>query len=440
MTPTLMGIIGLIGLLFIILVFRMPIAYAMAVVGFAGYAFLVSPAAAFSLVGIETFATFASYNLTVLPMFVLMGYIAFYSGIGGNLFSLTSRYLGHLRGGLVLAAQAASALFGAICGSMIACVATVGSIALPEMKKRNYNMHYAAAAISAGGSLATLIPPSSTLIAYGIMTEQPIAKLFAAGITAGIVHMLCYMGAVIILTRINPSIFPPTPKAISIQKEKAASSEYFGGGIIEVFLVFAITLGGLFLGWFTPTEAGAIGSFSILLITVIEKRIDWPKIRQALADTTKLTAMIFLLIFGATVLGRFIAVTRIPFDFASFALESGVHPYLIMVGIIGITMVLGCFIDAFALILLTIPVFFPVIVALGFDPIWFGIVAVVIESMGAETPPVGMGIFVIKGVMPELPFEKIVIGMIPFILADWAFFFLLMFIPSIATFLPSLLF
>lgn len=301
-------------------------------------------------------------------------------------------------------------------------------------------MHYAAAAISAGGSLATLIPPSSTLIAYGIMTEQPIAKLFAAGITAGIVHMLCYMGAVIILTRINPSIFPPTPKAISIQKEKAASSEYFGGGIIEVFLVFAITLGGLFLGWFTPTEAGAIGSFSILLITVIEKRIDWPKIRQALADTTKLTAMIFLLIFGATVLGRFIAVTRIPFDFASFALESGVHPYLIMAGIIGITMVLGCFIDAFALILLTIPVFFPVIVALGFDPIWFGIVAVVIESMGAETPPVGMGIFVIKGVMPELPFEKIVIGMIPFILADWAFFFLLMFIPSIATFLPSLLF
>ena len=240
MTPTLMGIIGLIGLLFIILVFRMPIAYAMAVVGFAGYGFLVSPAAAFSLVGIETFATFASYNLTVLPMFVLMGYIAFYSGIGGNLFSLTSRYLGHLRGGLVLAAQAASALFGAICGSMIACVATVGSIALPEMKKRNYNMHYAAAAISAGGSLATLIPPSSTLIAYGIMTEQPIAKLFAAGITAGIVHMLCYMGAVIIITRVNPSIFPPTPKGI--QREKAVSSEYIGGGIIEVFLVFAITL------------------------------------------------------------------------------------------------------------------------------------------------------------------------------------------------------
>lgn len=438
MTPTLMGIIGLFALLVIIIIFKMPIAYAMAIVGFVGYSYLVSPAAAFSLVGIETYATFGSYYLTVLPMFVFMGYIAFQSGIGGNLFSLTSKYLGHLRGGLILAAQAASALFGAICGSMIACVATVGSIALPEMKKRNYSMHYSAAAIAAGGSLATLIPPSSTLIAYGIITEQSIAKLFAAGIISGIVHMSVYMLAVVVLTRMNPSLFPPTPKAV--RREKSAGSEIIGGGIIEVAIVFALSLGGLFLGWFTPTEAGAVGAFGILAITIIQKKIDWVKIKQALADTTKLTAMIFLLIFGATILGRFIAVTRIPFDFANLALESGLHPFLIMTGIIGITLVLGCFIDAFALILLTVPVFFPVILALGFDPIWFGIVAVVVESMGAETPPVGMGIFVIKGVAPELPFEKIVMGMIPFIIADWVFFILLMFIPQIATFLPNLLF
>lgn len=433
MTPTLMGIIALIVLLIIILLFRMPIAYAMAIVGFVGYSILVSPAAAFSLVAIDTYATFSSYSLTVMPMFVFMGYIAFYSGIGKNLFSFSSRFLGRFRGGLVLAAQAASALFGAISGSMLACVATIGSIALPEMKRHNYSTHYSAAAIAAGGSLATLIPPSSTLIAYGIITEQSIGKLFAAGIISGIVHMSVYMATVIILGRINPSLFPPITKA-------KRSEKVSGEGIIEVVLIFALSLGGLFLGWFTPTEAGAVGAFSILVLTLIRKKINWIKIKQALSDTTKLTAMIFLLLFGATVLGRFIAVTRIPFDFATLALESGLHPYLIMMGIVGITLILGCFIDAFALILLTVPVFYPVILALGFDPIWFGVVAVVIESMGAETPPVGMGLFIIKGVAPELPFEKIVKGMIPFIIADWVFFMLLLFIPSIATYLPGLLF
>lgn len=436
MTPTLIGIIGLIFFTLIIMLLRMPIAYAMAIVGFLGYSYLVSPLAAFRLVSIDIFTTFASYSLTVVPMFIFMGFIALYSGVGGNLFSFSSKFLGHYRGGLALATQAASALFGAISGSMLASVATIGSIALPEMKKHNYNMSYSAACIAAGSSLGCLIPPSVIFIVYGIATEQSIGQLFAAGILPGIVHMSVYMLTIVILTRINPNLFPLVPKANWEERIRALR----GGGIFEIVFVFAISLGGLFLGWFTPTEAGAVGAFSLLAITLLEKKMNWTKIKQALTDTTKLTAMIFFLVVGAVTLGRFLAVTRIPFDFASMVMELDMHPYIIMIAIVGINMLLGCVIDALPLILLTVPVFFPVILALGFDPIWFGVVNVVIVSMGSVTPPVGMSVYIIKGVLPEMPLENIFKGIFPFLLADWAFLFLLLLFPAMATYLPQLLF
>lgn len=436
MTPTLSGVLGLVVFLIIIMMLRMPIAYAMAIVGFAGYSILVSPSAAFRLVSIDIFTNFASYSLTVVPMFIFMGFIALYSGVGGSLFSFSSKFLGHFRGGLALATQAASALFGAISGSMLASVATIGSVALPEMRKHNYNMPYSAVSIAAGSSLGSLIPPSVILIVYGIATEQSIGRLFAAGVIPGIVHMSVYMITIIILTRINPSLFPLVPKANWEERIKA----FRAGGVIEVLIVFAVSLGGLFLGWFTPTEAGAVGAFSLLLITLLEKKMDWPKTKQALAETTKLTAMIFLLVVGATILGRFLAVTRIPFDFASMVMGLDVHPFLVMIAIVLINMVLGCVVDAMPLILLTIPVFFPVIVALGFDPIWFGIVNVVIVSMGSITPPVGMSVYIVKGCVPDVPLEKIFRAIGPFLLADWTFFILLLLFPAMATFLPGLLF
>lgn len=432
MSPLAAGIVGVLGF-FVLLVLKMPIAYAMALVGFLGFSYLSSPSAALRVVAKDIFSTFSSYSLSVIPMFVWMGFLAYYSGIGARLYNFAYKLVGHLPAGLALATQATCALFGAVCGSNTATAATIGAIALPEMKKYKYAPALSTASVAAGGALGVLIPPSVIFIVYGIATEQSIGKLFMAGIIPGILLMSLYMATTSLLTFYNPSIAPPGPK--SNWKERLIALR---GGLWEVMAVFILSLGGLFAGWFTPTEAGAVGAGGVLVLTVLERRLGWKGFNMSIADTTRTTAMIMFLVTGAVIFGRFIAISRIPFEIASWAGSLPLPPYAVMIIILAIYLVLGCFIDALALVLLTTPIFYPVAVTtLGYDPIWFGVVIVMVVAMGVITPPVGMNVYIIKGVAPDIPLETIFGGIWPFLIAQVVCLALLIAFPQIATFLPE---
>ncbi|MDO9535596.1 MAG: TRAP transporter large permease [Bacillota bacterium] len=434
MSPLITGLVGIAGF-FVLLILRMPIAYAMAVVGFLGFSYLSSSTAAFRVVAKDIFSTFSSYSLSVIPMFVWMGFLAFYSGIGARLFNFAYKLVGHYPGGLALAAQATCALFGAVCGSNTATAATIGAIALPEMKKYKYDPSLSTASVAAGGALGVLIPPSVVFIVYGIATEQSIGSLFIAGIIPGLLLMFLYMGTVSLITLRNPSLGPAGPKAS--WKERLLALR---GGLWEVMIVFFLSLGGLFAGWFTPTEAGAVGAGGVLLLTVLERRLNWDGLKKSLADATRTTAMIMFLVAGAIIFGRFMAISRIPFELASWAGSLPLPPFAVMGVVLAIYLVLGCFIDALALILLTIPIFYPLAVTtLGYDPIWFGVIIVMVVAMGVITPPVGMNVYIIKGVAQDVPLEVIFRGIWPFLAALIICLFILILFPQTTTLLNSLL-
>lgn len=429
--------VGLIGLAFFVglIMIRMPIAFAMALVGFVGFSILTSAAAAFDMVAKEIFNTFTSYSLSVIAMFVWMGFLAYYSGIGTSLYIFAYKLLGHLPGGLAIATQAACAIFGAICGSNTATAATMAAIALPEMEKYNYDKSLSTASIAAGGVLGVLIPPSVIFILYGTATEQSVGTLFMAGILPGILLMLLYMGVIYLLTSRNPSLGPVGPR--SGWRERILALK---GGLWEALVIFLVSIGGLFAGWFTPTEAGAVGAGGILLISLLEKRLSWENLKKSLFDTTRTTAMIMLMLAGAVIFGRFMAVSRVPFELANWVGSLPLPSFAIMGMILVIYLILGCFIDALALILLTVPIFYPVVVGtLGYDPIWFGVVIVMVVGMGVITPPVGMNVYIVKGVVPEIPLETIFKGIWPFLGAIIVCIVLLIIFPEIATILPKLL-
>lgn len=429
--------IGLIGIaaFFGLLALRMPIAFAMALVGVAGFGILTSVPTSLDMAAKEIYNTFTSHSLSVIAMFVWMGFLAYYSGIGSNLYLFAYRMLGHLSGGLALATQAACAIFGAICGSNTATAATMAAIALPEMDRYHYDRSLATASIAAGGVLGVMIPPSVIFILYGMATEQSIGTLFLAGILPGILLMLLYMAVIYILTKRNPALGPSGAKASWRERLHALR-----GGLSEALAVFSLSIGGLFAGWFTPTEAGAVGAGGILLISLLEKRLNWDKLKKSLLDTTRTTAMIMLMIAGAVIFGRFMAVSRVPFELAAWAGSLPLPPFAVMGIILVIYFSLGCFIDALALILLTVPIFYPVVViTLGYDPIWFGVIIVLVVGMGVITPPVGMNVYVIKGVVPDVPLETIFRGIWPFLAAIIICIIILIIFPQIATFLPNLL-
>jgi len=347
MSPELIGLIGVLVFLGLMCL-RIPIAYAMLITGLAGFGILVSPSAAYTMATTEIYSTFSSYSLSVIPMFIWMGFIAYYSGVGSSLYGFAYKLVGHKRGGLAIATQAACAIFGAICGSNTATAATMGTIALPEMKKYKYDDSLSCASVAAGGALGVLIPPSVIFIVYGIASGQSIGKLFIAGIIPGILLTLLYMATIYIEVTIKPSLGPAGPR-FSWRDRIAGLKD----GILEVIITFCISLGGLFIGWFTPTEAGAVGACSILLVTVIRRRLSWKGFRKSLMDTTRTAAMIMLMVAGAVVFGRFIAVSRLPFALADWASSLALPGFAIMAVILLIYLILGCFIDALALILLT---------------------------------------------------------------------------------------
>lgn len=432
MSPETVGIIGIICFLIMILL-RIPISYAMFIVGFLGCSYLNSFSTATRILTQETFTTLASYSLSVVPMFMLMGQFAFYAGIGTRLYNFAYKLMGHVAGGLAVATQAACALFGAVCGSVTATAATIGSIALPEMKKYNYSPSMSTASVAAGAGLGIMIPPSVFFVIYGTATEQSIGKLFIAGILPGILLMVSLMGAAYFVSFRNPKIGPRGPKAT--WKERIQS---LGGGLWEIAVIFVVSMGGLFAGWFTPTEAGGVGAAAVLVLTVLEGRLKWSGIVKALRDTTKTTAMILLMTAGAVVFGRFMSLSRLPFEVASFASELPLPPLAIMGLIIVVYLILGFVIDAMALVLLTVPIFYPVVTqSLGYDPIWFGVIIILVVGMAVITPPVGMTAYIVKGIAPDVPLEVIFQGIWPFLIAYLICILLLILFPGIATFLPG---
>ncbi|MBE9573514.1 MAG: TRAP transporter large permease subunit [Proteobacteria bacterium] len=431
MSPVVTGIAG-IGLLLLLFLLRMPVAFAMAFVGVAGFAYLSDPGPALSLLAQDIFEQFSSYPLTVIPMFILMGTFAFASGISRRLFDTTYTWVGQLRGGLTMATVLACAGFAAICGSTAATAATMGKIALPEMKKHNYDNALATGTVAAAGTLGILIPPSTILIVYGILTEESIGKLFIAGVFPGLLLSLFYAATVVLLCLRNPDLGPPGAPTNWREKLRATT------GIIEAVILFLLAIGGLFLGWFSPTQAGAIGAGGALLIGLGRRQLSWKKFFEAGKDGLRTACMVLFIITGAVIFGHFMAISTIPFVLADWIGQLPMSPMGVMGVIIFIYFIGGFFMDSMALIVVTIPIFFPVVMKLGFDPIWFGVIIVLVAEMGVITPPVGVNVFVIKGIAPDIPLHIIFRGIFPFLGALIILTVLLMIFPGIATFLPSL--
>lgn len=432
MDPTTVGLFGLLVLV-VLLFSRMPVGFVMALIGLVGFVVIVTPEAGIRLLAQDFYATFGSYNLTVVPLFIFMGQLAFHAGISSRLYDTAYKFLGHLPGGLAIATIGACAGFAAICGSTSAGAATMGTVALPEMKRYKYDMKLATGAIAAAGSLGMLIPPSVLFIIYGIMTEQSIGKLFAAGILPGILLSALFIAAIYIQVRSNPQLGPAGPKTTLQEKMKSLS------GVIEMLIIFAMVMGGMFVGLFTPTEAGAVGACITLILAVLRKQISWKKFLLAGKDSVETSCMVMVIIAGATLLGHFLAVTRLPFYLAEWVAALPLPAWAIMSVIIFIYLIGGCFMDGLGLVLLTIPIFFPIIIKLGFDPIWFGVIIVLIGEMGVITPPVGINVYVVKGIAPEVPLQDIFKGIFPFLAALIICNIFLILFPQIALFLPGLM-
>ena len=432
MTPTMIGFVG-IAILLIILFSRMPIAFGMGLIGFLGFAYLVGVGPALGLLKTVPYSTFASHSLCVIPLFILMGAFAFSAGLSKDLYDAAYKWLGHLRGGLAMATVGACACFAAISGSSMATAATMGTVALPEMKKYKYDPALATGAVAAGGSMGILIPPSVILIIYGIITEQSIGKLFLAGFIPGVTEAVFYMLVIAILTRFKPALGPRGPKTNSMEKLKALSNTW------EVLTLFIVVIGGIYIGAFTPTEAAGIGAFGAFIFAIIKKRLSWKAFKESLSTSIKTSVMVFAIILGAMLLGYFLTVTRIPFDLAGYVGALPFNRYVILVLVLLTLMILGCVIETMAIILLTVPIFFPLIVQLGFDPIWFGILVVRVTEIGLLTPPVGLNVFVIKGVAPDVPIGTIFKGVFPFLIADLCHVAILIAFPQIVLFLPNMM-
>ncbi len=432
MTPISAGIVGF-ALLIALMFLRIPVAFVMAMVGFVGFGWLVSWPAALSLLARDFFSVFSSYNLTVIPLFILMGQVAHYSGISGRLFNAAHKFIGHLPGGLAMATIGACAFFAAICGSTTATSATMATVALPQMKKFNYDPALATGVVAAGGTLGILIPPSTIFIIYGIMTEQSVGKLFVAGVLPGILLAALFALVILVWSRLQPGLCALAPKAS--WREKFASL----AGVIETIALFFIVMGGLFVGLFTPTEAAGIGALGTYVIALIGRNLTWRSFVRSLSETVRISCMIMTIVAGATVFGHFLAVTTIPTEVGAWVAGLPVPPVVVMAMIIVTYLFLGCLMDSLAMIMLTIPVFYPVVTTLGYDPIWFGVIIVMVGGMGVITPPVGINVYVVAGIARDVPLHIIFKGSAYLMCAMIILSALLIIFPQIALWLPGLM-
>ena len=437
MSPTLIGIIGIV-LMLIIFMARMPVAYVMALVGFIGFSFMISLKGGLNLLSRNVYESFSSYGLTTIPLFVLMGQFAFNSGISRRLYDTAYKFLGSTRGGLAMATVAACTAFGAVCGSSPATAATMATVGLPEMKRYHYADELATGAVASGGGLGMIMPPSVVLIVYGVLTEQSIGALFVAGILPAIVMTILFIICIYVQCSIAPDQGPPGEKFTWKQKMASLS------GMGDTLTVFVLVMGGLFFGLFTPTEAAAVGAFGVLAVALIRRQMTWHGFVKSLYETLRTSCMIMFLIAGAVVFGKFLAVSRIPFDIATWIGGFNLPPFLILMAVVAVYLLGGCIMDALALVMLTIPIFYPVIVHLGYDPIWFGVIIVLVTQMGVITPPVGINVYVVYGVAQSVTggvaLEAIFKGIIPFLIAVIIGTILMAVFPQIILVLPNLMY
>ena len=428
------GILGMI-FLFLLLFLGMPIGFGMGFTGFLGMIIVYNGLApAFGNLAIGSYSTAASYMLTVVPLFVLMGEFAYQSGISQDLFTTANIWLGRLRGGLAMSSVAGCSGFAAVCGDSLATAVTMGTLAIPEMRKKKYSMRLATGCLAAGGTLGILIPPSVGFIFYAIVTEESIGRLFIAGLIPGLLLALLFMLTIFIMAIINPEMAPKGE--VTTFKEKIISLK----GVIGMLILFVLILGGILGGVFSPVEGGAIGAVGAFVYAAIRKRVSRNMIKHSLEDTLKITTKLLMILIGVGILGYFLAATRLPFFLADFITGLDVNKYVIFAAVILLFMVLGCLLNVIPMILLVLPTIFPSIVALGFDPIWFGVVTVLTMEMGQITPPIGVNVFAIGSVAKDVRMEEIFKGIVPFFLCMIVCIILLVIFPQIALFLPNLLF
>jgi len=399
---------------------------------------MISGKGGLNLLARNVYDVFSSYGLTTIPLFIFMGQLAFNSGISRRLYDTAYKYLGSTRGGLAMATVTACTAFGAVCGSSPATAATMATVGLPEMKRYNYADELATGCVASGGGLGMIMPPSVVLIVYGILTEQSIGALFVAGIFPAILVTILFIISIYIICRLAPEQGPPGESFPLKVKLKSLL------GMGETLIVFILVMGGLFIGLFTPTEAAAVGSFGVLMVSLIRRQLTWQGFVKSLYETLRTSCMVMMLIAGAVIFGKFLAVTRIPFDLAAWVGGLNLPPIIIMAIIVGIYFFGGCFMDALAFVTLTVPIFYPVVMSLGYDPIWFGVIIVMVTEMGVITPPVGINVYVVFGVAKTViggvPLESIFKGIIPFLLAVIVGTIILMILPQIILYLPNLMY
>ncbi|MBW1782074.1 MAG: TRAP transporter large permease [Deltaproteobacteria bacterium] len=437
MNPTLVGVIG-IAVMVVVFLSRMPVAFVMAMIGYLGFSIMISEQGALSLLSRSIYDTFSSYGLTTIPLFIFMGQLAFNCGISRRLYDTGYKFLGSTRGGLAMATVSACTAFGAVCGSSPATAATMATVGLPEMKRYKYADELATGAVASGGGLGMIMPPSIVLIVYGVLTEQSIGALFVAGIIPAILVTILFILSIYIRCRLNPQQGPAGESFTWVQKLKSLM------GMGETLIVFVLVMGGLFIGLFTPTEAAAVGAFGVLAVSFIRRQLTWEGFVKSLYETLRTSCMVMMLIAGAVIFGKFLAVTRIPFNMATWVGGFDLPPYMILIIVVLIYFFGGCFMDALAFVMLTVPIFFPLVTGLGYDPIWFGLIIVMVTEMGVITPPVGINVYVVygvaKSVIGEVPLESIFKGILPFLLAVILGVIILIIFPQIILFLPNLMY
>ena len=428
------GLLGL-TLMMVLCFLRVPISFAMAIVGMVGYAYMRdwNWTVAFAIVQTKLYETGRNYTLSVVPLFILMGNFVTRAGMSQELFRAAYAFIGHLRGGLAMATIWASAGFGGICGSSIATAATMAKVAYPSMKRFGYHDQLAAGTVAGAGTLGIMIPPSTIMIIYGVFTETNIGKLFAAGVLPGILGAVLLCIAILCTTWRHPTWGPPGQRSSWRERWSALKDVW------AVALLFLFVMGGIYGGLFTATEGAAMGAMGALVFALARRALSWRSLYEALLESARTTSMLFMILIGALMFAEFINITTMPSDLTTLVSRMGLSPLMVVAAICVIYVILGTAMEELSMVLLTMPVFFPIVVHLGFDPVWFGIIIVCVVEIGLISPPVGMNMFVLKTLLPEVPTGTVFRGVMPFMWADVARLAILVAFPIIALWLPRMM-
>ena len=429
MTVAIAGFAVVLTLIFL----RLPIGIAMALVGSIGFALLTNTSASWSMIAQTTYSTGLDYTFSTLPLFILMGNFVNRAGFSDELYAASHAFLGHRRGGLATATIFACGGLAAVSGSSLATAATMAKVAMPPMRRFGYADSLAAGAIAAGGTLGIIIPPSVIMVVYGVITETDIGSLFIAGIVPGVLGVIGYSIAIEAWTRINPAVGPPGERTGWPDRLRALARVW---GILVLFL---LVIGGIYGGAFTATEAAGIGAGGAFLFALARGSLTWPVLAGILAETVVTTTVIFVIVIGALIFANFVNIAGLPAGLGAAVQAFGVTPIVVILAIVVVYLILGCILDSLSMILLTVPTFYPLVVELGYSPIWFGILVTVATEISLITPPIGLNVFVLRAALPEVPTSTIFRGIFPFLYADIVRLLLIVFVPAIALFLPGIM-